>query len=398
METLNKTINSRIILEGPNGVGKTSVAKLLSEKLKTKLYSPFSNRIDIYELWFKEPKKALDLSIDILKRMPKRGIFDRFHLTPQTMINHPLLFLPLVSDIDVTVLLDANIETLKKRLIMKGIPDDVDSEGYYRPHYIRLADSWNAIYINTDKKSIEEISDLILERYSKVINSEKHLIKEGKSKKIYRHGERLIITLKPSLDSYTHDRSQIIVGTDCLRNLFFEKAIKILQLNKIPVIDYHKEGIATYSCEYCYTVPFECIVKRRATGTTLTDCPGLFYPNMPFLYPVIRFDYRTEPRDIPIPKDYLENFGIHPKIIEDIAYNAFITLERWLTSSGYELFDICFVFGFSKDGNIKIISEISPDGMRVRKMGESYDKDLFRKGATSDEIIRKWTKLIDDLN
>ncbi len=394
---MNNVLTPRIIVEGPNGVGKSSVCRMLSDRLGIQMHSPFATRRDIYELWFKDPRKALEMSVETLKNMPSSGVFDRFHLTPQTMVNHPLTFLPIMSENDITVCLDADLDTLRKRLMMKGSPEDVDAEGFYRPHYARLANDWNAMFLSTDNLSVEDICALVSERLQAVLDSKSYLMKEGRSKAIYRQGNKVTVVLKPTLDSYTHGKSQVLPGTDILRNRFFEKAVRVLQSANIPVIGYSREGLSSYSCEYCYSIPFECIVKTRATGTTLVDSPGLFYPDMPFLYPVVRFDYRTSPRDIPAPRSYILNYGMDPNILEEYAIKAFSALELWLKNSGYELVDICFVFGFSSDGKVKIISEISPDGMRVRRMGKSFDKDLFREGAPGDEIIRAWTRLIDDL-
>lgn len=391
-------LESRIMLEGPNGVGKTSIARILSQRLGAEVYAPFAGRKDIYELWFKDPNAAMSLSIDILESLPNVGIFDRYHLTPQTMINHPLSFLKLISDRDLLVSLDADIETLRGRLSSKNEPEDVDSEGFYKPHYYRLADNWNAMYLQTDNMTVNEIVELILNRYQDVISGKQHKIKEGRSKIVYRKCNNIIVELKPSLDSVTYHRSENVVGTELLRNSICEKFIRALQSNSIEVIDYNRLSSNSYSCDYCYSLPFEVIVKKTAVGTTITDCPGLFYPNMPFKKPIVRFDYRCDPKDITIPRDYIINYGLDPEQLENTSSNAFSVLQDLLKNAGYELIDLCFVYGFTLDGSIKIISEISPDGMRIRKDGQSYDKDLFRNGYGDDCIISNWEKLLEDLS
>ena len=389
--------NIKIIIEGPNAVGKSTISKELAKRISYKVNAPFSNRRDLYDLWFSDPKKALEISIDILSNYPSYGIFDRYHLTPQTMMNHPLLFLKYINNEDIIVSLDAETSTLKARQNMKTIKEDVDPDLFYKPHYARLSESWNALYIDSTHLSINDVVNKILLRYNNIINNNTFLVKEGRSKRIWRKGNKFVIELKPSLDSYTHGKSNNIIGTEVLRNQFFEKAIKVLSREGVPVLNYQTEGIASYSCEYCYSLPFEFIVKMRAVGTTLIDCPGLFYPNMPFPTPVVRFDYRTDPRDMPVPSGYLLNFGLDPTEMAGIAEKAVLVLSKWLSDAGYELIDICFIFGFSKDEKIKIISEISPDCMRVKRDGKSYDKDLFRQGASDECIKNAWKKIIKDL-
>lgn len=398
METIVKSNQDlKIIIEGPNAVGKSTISKELSKKLPYSVNAPFANRRDLYDLWFRDPKKALDLSIEILSGFPSYGIFDRYHLTPQTMMNHPLLFLEYINDEDIIVSLDADVPTLKARQKMKATKEDVDPDLFYKPHYARLSESWNALYIDSTHLTVDEVVEKILFRYDNIINNNKFLVKEGRSKKIWRNGSKFLVELKPSLDSYTHGKSNNIIGTEVLRNQFFEKAIKVLGREGVPVLTYQKEGAASYSCECCYSLPFEFIVKMRAVGTTLIDCPGLFYPDMPFPSPVVRFDYRTDPRDMPVPSGYLLNFGLDPSEMAGIAEKAALVLSEWLLGAGYELIDICFVFGFSKDKRVKIISEISPDCMRVKRNGKSYDKDLFRQGASDECIKNAWEKIIEDL-
>ena len=390
-------LKSRIIVEGPNCVGKTTITKELAQRFKSELYAPFSGRDDLYDLWFSDPIEATEICLDILSTLPDVGVFDRYHLTPQTMVNNPLAFVNLISDNDLIVSLDAENETLKTRMLKKGQPETVDKVGYYRPHYNRLADNWNTMLIKVDNLTVDEIINMIVNRYSQLVNGERFKVKEGRSKKVFRQSNNLIIELKPSLDSLTYRKSTNTPGTEVLRISIHEKFVEVLKSNKVEVIDFTRLGNSSYTCEYFYSTPFEVIVKNRAVGTTIVDCPGLFTTNMPFSSPIVRFDYRCEPKDIAIPTDYVRNYGIDAAFIKSNSLQAFEALYDKLKSKGYELIDLCFVYGFNRKGELKIISEISPDGMRIRKDGESFDKDLFRNGFDDKKIISNWTKLLHDL-
>ncbi len=388
---------SKIIIDGINGVGKTTIAKKLSTYFCSKVYAPFSGRDDIFKLWFSDPGLAKKLSIELLRELPSVGIFDRYHLTPQVMVNSPLEFVNFISDKDLIVTLDAEVDTIRKRLSMRNEPEEIDANGFCRPHMNRLSNNWNAMYIKTDTISEDEIVFMIIDRYNELINGEKFKIRDGKSKTIYRHGNKIIVKLKPSLDSYTYGRSKTINGTEILRNAFIEKFVATLKNDSIEVMDYTKMSPDSYATDYSFSMPFEVIVKSKAVGTTIIDCPGLFYLNMPFAKPIVRFDYRRTPKDLTIPNDYILNYGIDPLFLESNSVKAFESLRKMLFNKGYELVDLCFVYGFSLNGAVKIISEISPDGMRIRKDGKSYDKDLFREGFADKHILESWSKLLSDL-
>jgi phosphoribosylaminoimidazole-succinocarboxamide synthase len=390
-------LNSRIIIEGPNGVGKTTIAKMLADYFKVKHYSPYFGTRNLYDQWFKNPEEALKTVKSILANLPHTGIFDRYHLTPQTMVNRPLDFLPFINTMDLIVLLDSEPVTLKNRLVQRGSAEDIDATGYFRVHYNRLADNWNALYIKTDDIPPDKIIEIIIHRYNQIINKEIFQIKEGKSKIIFQKENQIIVSLKPTLTSYTYNKHIEVEGTDVLRNSIFEIFTNELKKNNIAIIDSKRINDRQYSSEFCFAFPFEVIVKDRATGTTTINCPGLFCDNVPFFSTVVRFDYRCEPNDIPVPSDYVRNYGIDTDFIKNNSLKAFNVLKRLLLSIGYELVDLCFIYGFDINGNIKIISEISPDGMRIRKNGESFDKDLFRHGFGNEVILKKWSELLNDL-
>jgi len=390
-------LSSKIIIEGPNGVGKTTISKMLADYFGTTCYSPYSGTNSLYHKWYDNPQEALNQVENILSSMPSTGVFDRYHLTPQTMVNQPLTFLKFINDGDLTVLLDAESQTLKKRLAQKSTTEDIDASGYFRSHFNRLADNWNALYIKTDNMFPNQIVDVIVERYSQIKERREFLLKEGKSKIIHQKSDRMIVTLIPTLTTYTYQKHQIINGTEILRNSIFEIFAGELVKNNISIIDYKYISENKYSSEFCFTFPFEVIVKNRATGTTLINCPGLFTKNMPFFSTVVRFDYRREHNDIAIPTDYVRNYGIDTDFLKDNSLRAFNILKTILANIGYELIDLCFIYGFDLKGNIKIVSEISPDGMRIIKNGESFDKDLFRCDYDVSKIILNWNKLLDDL-
>src|SRR6266511_901607 len=160
---------------------------------------------------------------------------------------------------------------------------------------------------------------------------------EGRSKRIWLLDDRCVVELIPSLRSFTYDRDELV--------------------------------------EY----------------------PGLFPPHEPLPRPVVKFDYRVDPEDQPIGEDYLRALGVPVKELRRLALKVNTSLCAWLHP--IEVWDFCLIFGLDAGGAPVLISEVSPDCMRLRHPdGSSLDKDLFRHGGTPEEITAAWRSLLDELD
>lgn len=226
---------------------------------------------------------------------------------------------------------------------------------------------------------------------------------EGRSKKVWIDADRVgcTVELKPTLDSFTYDRSETMPGTDELRLNFYEvAATKLATENEVSCVFDERLGPTTYRARYAPGPPFEVIVKNRAVGSTVRKYPGLFVEGQLLPRPIVKFDYRTAPEDQPIGEDYLLAIGYPVAEAKDVAYRVNESLQTWLRE--FDLQDFCLILGFDSQGELTISSEISPDCMRLK--GENaagaivdYDKDLFRAGASVDLIIQRWSTLMEAL-
>ena len=61
------------------------------------------------------------------------------------------------------------------------------------------------------------------------------------------------------------------------------------------------------------------------------------------------------------------------------------------------LVDFKLEYGYDVNGNLLLADELSPDGMRLWKVGtsESFDKDLFRKG--NGDILLAYQTILTNL-
>ena len=220
---------------------------------------------------------------------------------------------------------------------------------------------------------------------------------EGRSKRIWLLGSDLcVIELIPSLRSFTFKREEIIEDTGPLRLAFYERAAGRLENDGIRTAFLRRLGPTRYLALYKAAPPFEVIVKNRAVGSTVVRYPGLFEAGQALPRPVVKFDYRAEPEDQPIGEDYLRAIGLPVDELRRLALEVNSSLRAWLEP--VEVLDFCLIFGLDGNGDPLVISEISPDCMRLRHPdGSSLDKDLFRVGRQSDEITAAWRRLLDGL-
>lgn len=219
----------------------------------------------------------------------------------------------------------------------------------------------------------------------------------GNSKELYYLDHDLVLVkLIPSLSSFTFNRYENMLGTEVLRLDFFELAAQRLSSAGVPVAFKERVGPDTYITEFCPSPPFEVIVKNAALGSTIRKYPSLFPEGYRFKEPVVKFDFRIDPEDQPIADDYLREAGYRPEEFKKIALKVNEILRDWLAPR--DLLDFCILIGKKDNGEYVVISEVSPDCMRLRSPnGKPLDKDLFRQGSTSEEILKAWSELIESL-
>lgn len=217
----------------------------------------------------------------------------------------------------------------------------------------------------------------------------------GRSKNLWLlPGGQCLVEIIPSLRSFTYRRDEMIPETGPLRLDFYERAAERLRRQGINTAFRRRLSPVCYLADFRPGPPFEVIVKNRAVGSTLVKYPGLFEKEQPLPRPVVKFDYRTDPEDQPIGEDYLRALDVPVDNLRSLALAVNDVLIDWLKP--VEVWDFCLIFGFTPDQQPVLISEVSQDCMRLRNPdGSSLDKDLFRRGASHEEISSAWKRLLD---
>ena len=73
--------------------------------------------------------------------------------------------------------------------------------------------------------------------------------------------------------------------------------------------------------------------------------------------------------------------GYGPEVLQEmgtVARDVNYILKNIFRDIGLTLVDFKLEFGYDSGQNLLLADELSPDGMRLWKDGQSFDKDLFR--------------------
>ncbi len=217
----------------------------------------------------------------------------------------------------------------------------------------------------------------------------------------------LMEKFSPTIYSYTANRAGIIDETNFIR----------LAVSRIFWAQLNKGGVSTcaLACEGDTVLvtqevlpPVEIVVKGALIGTPAHVYHGIFQHSdrfgKPFVKgeghaPYVRFDYRNplqddtgnRLRDECLPSALAERL-INTKIAEQTALQVFKIVEQTLREVNMRVLDMCLFLNVT--GEI-VCGELSPDNMRIKDLQntQDFDKDVWRKGKSSEELITKWTEI-----
>lgn len=283
-----------------------------------------------------------------------------------------------------------------------------------------------------------DIHALTLEQFLKL-----PLVIEGASKEVrYAGNGQVVIRFKPTIYSFTANRSGIVPGSEILRLRATKRFIEVLRKVGIrhaylDVSDHWvlADFVAPHAAEYAkYGLsefvpqdmnsqvanlykgpPIEVIVKRFhggtskhryrfMSGTQVRDSHPLFrgivvkdegaYPA-----PMVRFDWRNPLQDgdgdriaDEILSDGFADLFIDVERARATALRVYRAMETFLGERNIVCNDLCLFI--TEDGNL-VYGEISQDCGRFRHFDlGSLDKDVWRSGGSSDQVIEKWSTLL----
>ena len=237
------------------------------------------------------------------------------------------------------------------------------------------------------------------------------VLHRGQSKELRKVSPTLAIgKFIPTVYSHKANRAGEIPGTEKVRLQISGYFWNMLHSNNVPTcyLAFNDEHFLVRIEEI---PPIEVIVKYAFVGTPAHIYHGILetpsrIKGGPLVKgemhePYVRFDWRNpqtnekgermrdETLPLPLANHFINvaNAGVQARRISDIVQFA-------LSNYGLELLDICLFL--DKTGQI-FCGEISPDNFRVKQGDTDYDKDMWRKGETPEQILERWTALRDIL-
>ena len=167
-----------------------------------------------------------------------------------------------------------------------------------------------------------------------------------------------------------------------------------------------EKGIKTHLVEYIpprtlkviplKMFPLEVVVRLKKAGSFVRRYGGVEGEDLPV--PLVEFFIKDDERHDPmVCVDHLEILGIatreQAEKMKEEAVKTTLALKEFFERANFELWDIKYEFGLDKDGNVVLGDEISPDTFRLRKKGEIFDKDVYRRDL--GDPLKKYREVLE---
>ncbi|MEM2213536.1 MAG: phosphoribosylaminoimidazolesuccinocarboxamide synthase [Candidatus Nezhaarchaeales archaeon] len=225
------------------------------------------------------------------------------------------------------------------------------------------------------------------------------LIASGKTKLVYSLDDPSLVLLrfKDDVTALDGKKRDVIPGKGSLNAGISARLFQLLKENNV-----HNHYIKMYDPSSLIVrkldmIPVEVVCRNVATGSIVKRLP--ITEGTVFDSPIIEFFLKDDARGDPMINSWhMMALKLASKCeideIVELTLRANDVLKKFLSSRGLMLLDFKLEFG-RRNGEILIGDELDPDCMRVRdaSTGKVLDKDLYRKGASLDEVKKAYEEL-----
>jgi len=224
------------------------------------------------------------------------------------------------------------------------------------------------------------------------------IITEGKVKTVYQGDDssRVIIEYHDKVTAGNGKKEDYPLGKGSLccsiSSLIFEKLAEA----GIPTHYDCMVGANKMICTKVEIVPLEVICRNRAAGSIVRETT--LKEGQPLPQPIVEFFLKDDTKHDPLlTPDRVRLMGYDPEPFIDMTLRINDHLRQMFYIMGVDLIDFKIEYGYTAHGELLLADEISPDSMRLWKIGsdERFDKDLFRN--VEGDIIPAYRQILDRL-
>ena len=224
---------------------------------------------------------------------------------------------------------------------------------------------------------------------------------EGKAKKVFatENPDYCIVSYKDDATAFNGLKKGTILGKGAINNRVTNHLMRLLEKNGVPTHLVEELNERETVVKKVQIVPLEVIVRNIAAGS-LSKRLGI-PEGVKMKRTVLEYCYKDDDLGDPMVNEYhilAMGWATREELDQIAAYSFKINdvLTEYLKEAGIELIDFKLEFGRTKEGQIVLADEISPDTCRFWdiKTHEKLDKDRFRRdlGHVEDayqEILRR---------
>jgi len=223
---------------------------------------------------------------------------------------------------------------------------------------------------------------------------------EGKTKRVYDLGNEVLLEFKDVFTAFDGKKVESVPGKGEVNAEFTEVLMKYSESKGIRTHFISREGNKIRAIK-AKPLPLEFIVRNYAYGSLLKRLP-ILEKGQKLTIPVYEIHFKSDELHDPLlaDDDPVAAGLLTPSQAEEIRKTTLRineVLKELFEKAGFKLIDFKVEYGITEDGKVVLIDEVSPDSFRAHKDGESYDKDLFRKGANGAETLERYKKLLEAL-
>lgn len=234
------------------------------------------------------------------------------------------------------------------------------------------------------------------------IMQKQQLIYEGKAKKVYATDDDryCIVAYKDDATAFNGLKKGSIKGKGSINNRITNHLMKLIAADGIPTHYVEELNENETIVKKVDIIPLEVIIRNIAAGS-LSKRLGL--PEGTVLKkPVLEYCYKNDELGDPMLNEY-HIFAVNIaseqdiKLIADYSFRINGILTEYLKNFNIDLIDFKLEYGKTRDGEIILADEISPDTCRFwdSVSGRKLDKDRFRRDL--GEVEEAYAEVINRL-